>query len=270
MTEFWKMSGAGNDFIAFDNRDGSLDGILTEDFVRGICCRGTSVGADGVISLTESECSAFTMRYWNRDGRIAAMCGNGGRCICVFARAMGVVGDDGPFLFSSDAGEHRGLVTGPSSSRIWMTPPEVHYLDREMEYGGSHRVSLVDTGVRHAVLFTGNEGWEEFEHLAEALRNHPDLAPAGANVNYARITGRNSVSVRTFEKGVEAETLACGTGAVAVAVCARSLLGDAVTLPLDLEVRSGQILTVGEDAEGWWLQGEARIVYRGLLEAPLT
>jgi diaminopimelate epimerase len=270
MNRFWKMSGAGNDFVVFDNREGTAEALLTGSFVRGICCRGTSVGADGVITLEASDGFPFAMRYWNRDGRTAAMCGNGGRCACVFARLMGAVDGDGPFSFGSDAGEHRGLITGPSSARIWLTDPVVHFLDETVDYGGSCRISLIDTGVRHAVLFTDGQGMAEFDRLAGSLRHNQRFAPGGANVNYAVVTGKNSMRLRTFEKGVEGETLACGTGAAAVALAARETLGDAVELPLEITVGSGQVLTVGEDESGWWLQGEARIVYSGILEAPLS
>ncbi len=270
MTEFLKMSGAGNDFIAFHNIEGGLNGLLTGDFIRTICERSLSIGADGVLELSASEDHAFSMAYWNRDGRRADMCGNGGRCICVFARLMGAVEDDGPFRFESDAGTHIGLVTGPDAARIWMTDPVIHYLQRDMDYGGIHPVSLVDTGVRHAVLFVPEGDEDGFDRFAEAIRLHPDLAPGGSNVNYAHIAGSGRISIRTFEKGVEAETLACGTGAVAVAVCAREIFGSEVEFPLEIAVRSGQVLTVGTDDNGWWLQGEARVVYKGILDTPLT
>jgi diaminopimelate epimerase len=269
MTEFWKMSGAGNDFIAFNNIDGNLDGLFTERFIRSICERRFFIGADGVLELSANADHAFSMGYWNRDGRRAQMCGNGGRCICVFARLMGTVEDDGPFLFESDAGTHIGLVTGADSARMWMTEPVIHSLQRAIDYGGAHPISLVDSGVRHAVLFTPGDD-EEFNRFARAIRLHPEFSPEGANVNFAHLTGPGRISIRTFEMGVEAETLACGTGAVAVAVCAHEIFGSDVELPLEIVVRSGQVLTVGRDDNGWWLQGEARVVYSGILDTPLT
>jgi diaminopimelate epimerase len=270
MTEFWKMSGAGNDFVVFDDSDGSLGDSLTEAFLRDICRRRLSVGADGVLALRGSARGSFSMKYWNRDGRPARMCGNGGRCICVFARLRGAVDSDGPFAFLSDAGEHTGLVTGRDRARIWMTEPVVHYLEGDIDYGGDHRISLVDTGVRHAVLFTRDRSWGEFERMAGSIRMHPGFQPEGVNVDYAVAAGPSSLVIRTFEKGVEAETLACGTGAVAAALCASELFPDEMTLPVDVTVRSGLVLTVGRDDRGWWLEGEARVVYRGFLKASET
>jgi len=270
MTEFWKMSGAGNDFVVFDDRDGSLGDILAESFLRDVCRRRFSVGADGVLALRAGVRHPFSMKYWNRDGRPARMCGNGGRCICLFARLRGAVDSDGPFAFLSDAGEHRGLVTSPDSARIWMTEPVVHYLEGKTDYGGEHRISLVDTGVRHAVLFTRDRSWGEFERMAGSIRMHPGFQPEGVNVNYAVLTGPSSLELRTFEKGVEAETLACGTGAVAAALCASEIFAGEVILPVDVTVRSGLVLTVGRDDGGWWLEGEARVVYRGFMEIPAT
>jgi len=264
--EFVKMSGAGNDFIVVDNRDGSLEGILSAPFIASICKRGIAVGADGLLELREDHATAFRMKYYNSDGSAAEMCGNGGRCIVVYACSKGLVEPGAAFEFMSDAGVHRGMVTGMEESRIWMTPPVVHFLDREMEVGNTTvRVSLVDTGVPHAVVITEGPDSPPFLSVAPALRNHPSLGESGANADYLW-TGDGGFSMRTWERGVEGETLACGTGAVACALCAGKLLG--ARMPVGIEVKSGRTLTVGNDDHGWWLQGEAREVYRGILEHP--
>jgi len=220
MIEFWKMSGAGNDFIFLSNFDGALDGVLTEEFIGNVCARGSSVGADGLIELSSDPDAAFRMRYWNRDGISAAMCGNGGRCACVFAERMGILQDEGRFTFRSDSGVHTGEITSDSTARIWLTDPVTRFLGKNLDYGGRYPVSYVVAGVPHAVLFADGPDDPEFDRFAEVIRRREEFQPGGANVDYAFITGRNSITLRTFELGVESETLACGTGAVAAVLCA--------------------------------------------------
>jgi diaminopimelate epimerase len=260
---FVKMSGAGNDFIAVDNRDGSLNGLLDADTIRGLCRRGLSVGADGLLELVPDRELRFRMKYYNSDGHAAEMCGNGGRCISVFAAGLGLVETGEEFSFRSDAGVHKAMVLSGDSARIWMTEPEVHFLNRQLTLDGSSvRVSLVDTGVPHAVVMADVPGTPPFPDAAPLIRRHQLFGAPGANVDYIWSSGEDLV-LRTWERGVEGETLACGTGAVACAVCADRLLG--ITPPISFRVRSGLVLTVGIDGHGWWLQGEARRVYSGIL-----
>lgn len=256
---FMKMSGAGNDFIAVDNRDGSLQQVLSRQWIARVCSRGMSVGADGVLELRDDPKHAFRMRYYNSDGGAAEMCGNGGRCIAVFARLLGAVGE-GEFRFRSDAGVHRALVCGRQESRIWMTEPRKGFLRRRLELpGGSAVVSLVDTGVPHAVELSDTLEDSVFAR-APKVRSADAVGPAGANYDLVMPTDRG-LEMRTWERGVEGETLACGTGAVAAAYVASAVLD--VSLPVAVRVRSGLELTVGRDESGWWLQGEARPVFRG-------
>ncbi|MFO8183537.1 MAG: diaminopimelate epimerase [Candidatus Aegiribacteria sp.] len=265
MLKFVKMSGAGNDFILIDNLDGTTDTPVTAELVRALCRRGLSVGADGVLEMGSDPEFPFRMRYYNSDGGEAEMCGNGGRCIAAFAARRGLVEPGEDFSFRSAAGVHRARVTGPDSARIWMTDPAIHFLDRKTRVG-SHELSLsfVNTGVPHAVAVTGGPDIPPFDETARRLRSHSMFGQAGANVNYLW-TDNGSISMRTWERGVEGETLACGTGAVACAICAVELLGCAQ--PVDIGVRSGLTLTAGNDEKGWWLQGEARAVYSGVLES---
>jgi diaminopimelate epimerase len=259
--EFVKMSGAGNDFLAVDNRDGSLDDLLTAGYIERVCTRSISVGADGLLELRSDPEHLFGMRYYNSDGGRADMCGNGGRCIAVFASMLGMAGDD-PFTFRSDAGVHRAVVSGPAEARIWMTDPREVFLDRTVELpGGGARISLVDTGVPHAVELAESPGDGIFAR-APLVRRHPDMGEHGANYDLVVPRG-DGLLMRTWERGVEGETLACGTGAVAAAYVAHRLLG--TDLPVDVGVRSGMDLRVGRDSHGWWLAGEARAVFRGTM-----
>ncbi len=262
---FTKMSGAGNDFIVVDNTGGDLSPLLTGAFIAGICRRKTGVGADGLLELLPpARGGVFSMGYYNSDGGRAPMCGNGARCICRFAAAAGLVEEGVEFLFTSDSGLHRGLVASGDTARVWMTEPSVAFLEREINFGPVWPVSLVDTGVPHAVTVRSHIHDGSFERWAEALRSHPDLGPGGANADWVKPLADGALEIRTFERGVEGETLACGTGAVAAAlVMAKTTPG--FRLPVEVLVKSGLKLTVGRDSHGWWLDGQAAEVYRGTM-----
>ena len=263
--KFVKMSGAGNDFIVFNNMDSSLDGILTEQFIRYLCSRGISVGADGVLELKSDSEYPFLMKYYNSNGKVAEMCGNGGRCVVEFAVHSGLVPDGKAFSFRSDAGIHYAKRTGQDAVRLWMTDPKVHFLDRKFDLNSiSLHVSFLNTGVPHAVVFMDEAESISFSDFAPELRRHEMFWKEGANVNFVWRKGKSELSIRTWERGVEGETLACGTGAVASAICAVDSFG--FDPPVNIEVRSGKVLKVGKSDRGWWLQGEARIVYSGLIE----
>lgn len=263
--EFTKMSGAGNDFIVLDNRTGALSQLLTPDFIAAVCRRRLSVGADGLLELLPPRGGeAFRMAYFNSDGGRASMCGNGARCICRFAASKGIVAPGEEFLFTSDSGEHRGMVTDDETARVWMTGTKVLFLGRTVDIGSGLLVSLVDTGVPHAVVISPDIESGEFQRLAPVLRSHPVTGPGGANADWVQLEQDGSIRMRTYERGVEGETLACGTGAVAAAlVCLETVRG--FRLPADVRVRSGLNLKVGMDAHGWWLSGQARTVYTGFL-----
>lgn len=263
--EFTKMSGAGNDFIVLDSTDNPDSRGPSPAFIAGVCRRGLGVGADGLLELLPPRGSeAFRMSYFNSDGGRASMCGNGARCICCFAHSRGLVKIGDPFDFASDSGLHHGLVLTPCSARIWMTEPTVSFLEKPVDLGMTCPVSLVDTGVPHAVVLRHGLDDGTFEKMAPVLRRHPATGPAGANADWAMMLPDGSLSLRTFERGVEGETLACGTGAVAAAlVCLETQPG--FRLPARVHVASGLCLTVGRDDRGWWLSGEARAVYRGIL-----
>lgn len=260
--QFLKMSGAGNDFIMIDSRDGLYTSLITPEVVEKLCCRGLSVGADGLIELKNDSQNPFAMKYYNSDGNPAEMCGNGARCICRFAAELGVVEFGKQFSFTSDAGKHQGLVTAENEARIWMTDPLLHFLKKDFKLDSMQSVGFANTGVPHAVVFVDDLEDGSFERNACKLRSHHEFGKSGANTNWVKILPDKSLEMRTFERGVEGETLACGTGAVASALIAVERF-DSITLPVKIRVKSGLDLTVGRDLNGWWLQGEARIVYRG-------
>lgn len=262
---FCKMSGAGNDFIVVDNTDGSLDSLLAPEAIRDLCRRGLSIGADGLLELRRSPEADFAMRYYNSDGHPAAMCGNGGRCIARFAMDLGIAGP-GLVTFTSDSGIHRAMVDSSWRVRLWMTEPRILAGAGELRLDDLDILAgLADTGVPHLVVEHEDLDDGVFERLAPILRRHGAAGPAGANVDFASAK-KGRLEMRTWERGVEGETLACGTGAVAVAL----LLSEAgrARLPAEILTRGGLMLEVGRDENGWWLEGEARIVFRGETVAP--
>jgi diaminopimelate epimerase len=264
--EFVKMSGAGNDFIVFDNMDSSLDTVITAELIRNLCIRGLSVGADGLLEMKSDPEYAFRMKYYNSNGESAGMCGNGARCMVSYAATKGIVPDEGVIHFRSDAGVHFAEITSKDSVRLWMTDPEIHYLDRliDLESADLH-LSFLDTGVPHAVVMLDESEDIPFPEFASKLRKHSLFGDAGANIDFVRVKGASELELRTWERGVEGETLACGTGAVASAICAAEIHG--MKLPIDITVRSGLKLRVGKNSIGWWLEGEARTVYSAVLES---
>ncbi|MCD4847994.1 MAG: diaminopimelate epimerase [Candidatus Aegiribacteria sp.] len=263
--EFMKMSGAGNDFIMFNNMDSSLDSILSTDFIRTVCQRGLSAGADGLIEMKADTEYPFRMKYYNSDGSPAGMCGNGGRCVAVYAALQGIVTDSSAFSFRSDAGIHKAEITGSDTARIWMTNPDIHFLNKPFELPSAKNIliSFLDTGVPQVVVFTDKDNFDGFNEQAPLLRRNEIFGAAGANVNYVSILGDSRIMIRTWERGVEGETLACGTGAVASAICMNLLYNQKT--PVQVQVKSGRILTVGKSGDGWWLEGEARPVYSAVL-----
>jgi diaminopimelate epimerase len=250
---FVKMHGAGNDFVVVDRREIPA---LAEDradvagFVREVCDRRRGIGADGVLFLDAPGDGAgldFRMRYFNRDGGRADLCGNGGRCLAAFAVARGL-GRGGRLEFASDAGRHAARVV---DGRVELVLGDVDapLLDRPFATtGGVVRGATLVVGVPHLVIETVDADAVDLATFAPPLRAHPDLGAAGANVDVASVRGSNRVRLRTFERGVEGETLACGTGAAATAIA--FVAAGRVTAPVALEVASGDVLEVSFREEG--------------------
>ena len=221
---FYKYNGAGNDFLVADNRDGSIH--LTEKYISEICDRHYGVGADGVMLLgSGGEAFDFTMDYFNSDGSGGMMCGNGGRCIVAFASFLGLkpASQDGRWSFVAADGEHRAELLSSEGNtltvRLQMIDISVarHYDSLKNEASASGW--FVDTGTRHFVHFVDTPLTSEYvDAQGRKLRHTEEFAPLGANVNF--VVKGNPLKVRTFEKGVEAETCACGTGITASAAAA--------------------------------------------------
>jgi diaminopimelate epimerase len=266
MIDFFKMSGSGNDFIVIDNRDGSLPVGDCVAFVRKVCERKVSVGADGLFFIEKSDKVDFKWRFFNADGSEAEMCGNGGRCVARFAYLKGIAGER--MSFETGAGiidaEVRGDVV-----KIRLTPPHSLVLDEKIRIGDQELfVHSLNTGVPHAVHFLHDLGGFDVVATGRAIRRHDRYQPAGTNANFAAVEDDHTLAVRTYERGVEDETLACGTGSVAAALIA-SRKG-LVSSPVDVRVRSGELLRVYFEStengfEKVYLEGKAKVVYQGTL-----
>lgn len=221
---FYKYNGAGNDFLVADNRDGSIH--LTEKYISEICDRHYGVGADGVMLLgSGGEAFDFTMDYFNSDGSGGMMCGNGGRCIVAFASFLGLkpASQDGRWSFVAADGEHRAELLSSEGNtltvRLQMIDISVARHYDSLKNDASASGWFVDTGTRHFVHFVDPPLTSEYVDVqGRKLRHTEEFAPLGANVNF--VVKGNPLKVRTFEKGVEAETCACGTGITASAAAA--------------------------------------------------
>ena len=264
---FYKMTGSGNDFIFFDARsDGEVAHELANpESVRRLCAAGTGIGADGVVFLQADTYQSFRIRYFNRDGSVGELCGNASLCSVRLARELGIVGD-GQCHFETDA----GVMTGhfrDGVAEISLQP--VRELTREARFdlrSGERRIGFADTGVPHLVLLVEDTKTVDVVGRGRPLRLDPSLR-AGANINFVSPTGSGEFAIRTYERGVEAETLACGTGSVATAALleAWGITGQETRL----HTKSGRVLTVTlRHVDGHvcpTLSGEARVVFQGHL-----
>jgi diaminopimelate epimerase len=264
MIPFTKMSGTGNDFIVFDNRNVRWTGRET-DFFYAICRRRFSAGADGVILAEKGDRAPVRMRYFNRDGMEAAMCANGARCTAYFALHKGFVRENAFRMEASD-GLHEVEVTGPTV-RLEMGRPRDFRSGFKFEPGsGLREGGFLNTGVPHLVLFLeGPSALKDLnvEATAPSYRNHR-LFPGGTNVNFVQRISDDALEVRTYERGVEGETLSCGTGCVASALIAYASLN--MPSPIRVITRGGDLRV---EFDGEWKQvhltGPVRMVYEGSL-----
>ncbi|MBW1659310.1 MAG: diaminopimelate epimerase [Deltaproteobacteria bacterium] len=263
--QFTKMSGSGNDFIFMDGMDGSYSWVDSM-WVRQICQRALSVGADGVVVLEKDDTYDFAWRFFNSDGTIAEMCGNASRCAARFAYKKGIAGSN--MTFATLAGPIRAEVKG-KRVKVQLTDPRL--FDPEMRLavdGQTFTLFYIDTGVPHVVLEVEDlEGFPLIE-IGRKIRFHEKFGPAGTNVNVAQITGDNAIALRTYERGVENETLACGTGSVAASLMMSMKKG--FSSPVSVRAASGEILTISWEGEvGTWapvfFEGEVRFIYEGWL-----
>lgn len=265
---FYKASGAGNDFIIIDNRVPVIDESRLQELIVGACRRKLSVGADGMILIETSQHADFRWRFYNADGSEADMCGNGARCAARVASLLGI-GKNGRLCFETGAGVIEAEVFASGNAKIRLTEPSAASIDREIVLsGGKKRISFINTGVPHTVMEVVEIESIDVIALGREIRRHADFSPAGTNVNFVIPLKTGRLAIRTYERGVEDETLACGTGASAAALVMAQKYG--WPSPVEVDTRSGSRLMIHFDrsAAGFsnlFLEGDARIIYRAEL-----
>lgn len=269
------MVGAGNDFIIIEPNK-SLDYV---DFTKKVCNRQTGVGADGVLIIDKSKSSDYQMRIINADGSEAEMCGNGARCTAAY-----IVANYAPTksLFSMEtlAGEVLGEAEG-EVARVRLSNPKDYMSDLNITIAGQKMtVHYIDTGVPHVIAFVDGLQEVDVNSLGRLIRNHPRFAPRGTNVNFVEIaspvggkSGNSMVAVRTYERGVEAETLACGTGSVAAALISyihtHPTVKEQKGASMKVSTASKEVLEItfdlheGHVIDNVWLKGTAKLVAKG-------
>jgi diaminopimelate epimerase len=259
---FMKMSGSGNDFILIDHRKPFLKEEHLRDFIRKACRRRVSVGADGLILIEPSQKADFKWRYFNADGGEAEMCGNGGRCAARFAYLKGIAGPS--LKFETFVGTLSAQVKG-KKVKLEMIKPTGLKLDEILLMDGEKLIfSSINTGVPHAVIFVKDLEGLDIIPIGRAIRYHSHFSPSGTNANFVQLEQDSQLSIRTYERGVEDETLACGTGAVASALVAA--LKGLVKSPVSIKTRGGEILTVyfkieGREVKRVFFEGDVHIIY---------
>lgn len=270
LLHFYKMNGAGNDFIVIDNRDLTIS--LDTDTIAALCDRHRGIGADGLLAVEPAEHGAdYKFRYYNADGGEAEMCGNGARCFGFFTAHLAETEEiPSSVSFETIAGTLTAELIG-EDIRIAMSEPKDLELKTSARIENFHDdIHFINTGVPHAVAFvTDLENLPVTTH-GRAIRTHDHFAPNGTNANFATILAPDHIAIRTYERGVEDETLACGTGMVACALTHHLLTG--APSPIKVDVEGGDTLSIGFEKTGETtfshvtLTGPADFVFEGEIE----
>ena len=265
--QFRKMHGAGNDFILIDDRLNQFPDDNTQ-LIQKLCRRRTGIGCEGLILIRKSEKSDFSMRFFNPDGKEASMCGNGARCIALLAFDLGVA--ESKMQFETKAGTVDAEILG-KDVKLHLPPPSDLENDKTLTIPSGSEIPYdsINTGVPHAVVFTENLSSYPVLHIGQAVIKHEDFAPHETNVNFVEIGDNGDLNIRTYERGVEDETLACGTGITAAAII--SALKGKVQPPVTVRSAGGDTLTVGftidnDSIDNVTLTGPAEYVFCGEFE----
>ncbi len=261
---FYKMHGSGNDFVLIDNRKLGLAQAQMSLWAQKICRPAFGVGADGLIFLQDAPAGRdvdYIWHFYNADGSRAEMCGNGSRCAARLAHEIGLAGPD--HVLGTDAGPIRAVVApGAGRVKVQLTPPQGLELNIPVDVDGTgYTVHFVNTGVPHAVLVTDDVSAVDVLALGRAIRRHERFAPAGTNVNFIQVKAPCRLLLRTYERGVEGETFACGTGAAASALVANTL--GLTESSVELTTTGGEILQIHLENGTVFLEGPAVKTYQG-------
>lgn len=266
MLRFTKMSGAGNDFVLIDNRAGNVH--LNRSQIASLCDRHRGIGADGILLLEKASNRAhFRMRYFNADGGEAEMCGNGARCFARFANK--VAGAEGTVSFETPAGVISAQLNGDLVT-LQMTEPTDLRLNIQLPVADENKaIHFINSGVPHVVIPVSRIDDVDVRREGSAIRYHEMFSPKGANINFIEKRGPTKIAVRTYERGVEDETLACGTGVVASALIFAVIENGGG--PISVIARGGDELQVSFDRidnqfRNVTLTGPADFVFEGTIE----
>lgn len=267
---FYKLQGCGNDFVAIDNRVLRLPRELMAEWARKVCPRAFGVGADGLFFLELPPASRkdtdYVWHFYNADGSRAEMCGNASRCAGRLAHALGLGGES--HVMGADAGSIAiTVLPGLDQVKVQLTEPQGLALDARLTVlDRPTQVHFVNTGVPHAVIFSDNVREADVAGIGRAVRYHEHFAPAGTNVNFVQVVDAGHTLVRTYERGVEGETYACGTGVSAVQVVCAALgrTGERV----ENTTSGGEVLTTSMEGGRLFLQGAAELTFTGELNVP--
>ncbi len=251
--KFYKFQATGNDFIMFN---GFGEGVnLTLEQIRFLCDRHFGVGSDGLIILRPHQDSDFFMEFYNPDGSIASFCGNGSRCAVLFAYYQGLIQDK--TKFAALDGLHTGEILGQNLVKVKMIDTS---MPERFEFG-----LYLNTGTHHVVSFVDDVESLDIVKVARPVRYAAEFEPEGTNVNFVQILAKSKIKIRTYEKGVEAETLSCGTGTVASALAAAYEFG--FQSPMQVETRGGKLEVSFEQEDGRFknvfLKGPVKMVFTG-------
>lgn len=254
---FSKYQGTGNDFMIIDNRNNSVN--LTKKQIAQLCNRRFGVGADGLMLLEKHLATDFNMRYFNADGNEGSMCGNGGRCLVAFAKSLAII--DKETTFNTIDGTHRAIIKQKN-----MVSLQMQDVKEVLKIDGNY---FVDTGSPHYVIFSQNIKDTDVYTEGKKIRESKRFAPKGTNVNFVEINN-NHLLVRTYERGVEDETLSCGTGVTAAAICASAKLNTDKN-SFDIRTRGGNLNVSFQKNRNntftnIWLTGPAQFVFKGEYE----
>ena len=253
--QFYKYQGTGNDFILIDNRNKTVE--LSIEQIKQLCDRRFGIGADGLMLLELQEGYDFKMVYFNADGNESTMCGNGGRCIAAFAQKLGII--NGQAAFTAIDGAHTAKIEKEDTVRLQMI--DVTEINNNEDH------SIVNTGSPHYIVWVDDVKNKEVVHEGRNIRNQPAFQPKGINVNFAQ-REEDRIIVRTYERGVEDETLSCGTGVTAVAIASvRNKTGD---FSIRIETPGGKLNVSfhkenAKTATDVWLSGIAEFLYEGVI-----
>lgn len=266
---FWKMHGAGNDFVLFDDRNKCFP-CTDRTWIAKIGGRRTGIGCEGIILIQNSANANFRMVFFNPDGNEAEMCGNGARCAAMLATELEAA--PGSMTIETRAGIIKAEVTS-GLVRLKTTEPSAWKTAHLLEVNGRQiTCEFINTGVPHAIVEVDNIYEADVAGLGRAIRYHETFAPSGTNVNFIQCTGPHSIAIRTYERGVEDETGACGTGAIAGALAAAR--SGRVSRPVEVLTTGGDILEVDFELYGQRrarnvsLKGPAVHVYKGTVAYP--